>query len=204
MIERENMSKVGQTISNLRQERGMDVDTLASILLLRPEHLVKIEAGELIPEEGTMNLISNIFGVRKMALEVGRISRIDHDLSPNNGLFDLENSIKALIDQTWRLLDELQDLRGMERYRAESFAFDLRYYVIRDNVTGELLANENGIVYEYSDVNQALATATRLEQGELIPEQLQYFDEFQTEDYTVTNELDNEVEPCQNTETMHI
>ncbi len=183
MITIDNMSKVGPAISQLREARNMDVDTLASILLIRPEHLIKIEAGELIPEDNTVTLLSNVFGIRKRALEMGNISSIDYSWTPESALQELENSMKVLYDQTHVMLEELQDLRMMDRYRAEPFFDEAVFYVIRDNDTGKLLTADTGEVYRFSGITQAMNTAYQLENGEIMPDQIKYFEEFQDDIY---------------------
>ena len=48
----------------------------------------------------------------------------------------------------------------------------------------------------------ALDTATQLENGELIPENIKYFNEFHDDLYA--DKTFGEVEECKNTGTMHI
>lgn len=203
MIKNEDMAKVGEAVRRLRYERQIQRPTLASILLLTDEQMGKIEAGEVIPKDSTMTLMSNVFGVRKGALECGEIVPFSHEWSAETTLWDLEKSIRQMRDKTHRLLEEVQNLRGMERYRTEPFMEEDVFYVIRDNESGEFLRSETGEVYKFSDMYVALDTAEQLENGEMIPENIRYFDEFRDELYTGPKD-NSEVEQCQNMETIHI
>ena len=118
----------------------MQRPTLASILLLTDEQMAKIEAGEMIPEDHTTTLIANVFGVKKNALERGVVAPMGPDWSAETTLWDLEKSIKQRRDKTHRLLEEVQNLRGLEQYRTEPFMEDDVFYVIRDCETGDFCA----------------------------------------------------------------
>ncbi len=219
MIRKEHMDRVGGAITGLRNEREMSLPTLASILLLEPKEMEEIENGIRMPEDHTVRLLANVFGVNKGMLERGQIIPVRYREKPEVMLDGLEKSIEDLNDKIAFLLEEVQTLRAYDEYRVELLMDEGAYYVIMDLDTGDYLRGDSGVMYEFHDMEQALTTAEQLESGTLKPEDLRYFDEFSDPVYQAKDSLleteeimehdreletKDEVSLCPNTETIHI
>lgn len=148
----------GKAIQKLREENSMERDVFASMALINPEELEKIESGEQKPDQDTLELIGNFFRVYPSELAQGRIVEMksrEDILAVMNGVADMLKKVKEDTGyfkgfiQKWELEEltqnlpasNLTELPEAERYQAleEDKTKADTEYVILDTETGELL-----------------------------------------------------------------
>ena len=165
----------GSLISRLRQNNNMTTQELANILLITPEKMMRVEAGEEILTDSELTLCANVLDASSAALRKG-------EYRPRTTAAELEESLgkfqelyKAAAKSEAAILDMLQELNPSERYRGryldEQTATRTAGFAIYDSLTADYVRDEKGEPLMYATAKEAFQAVKELE------EKLAYFDE---------------------------
>lgn len=90
--------KVGKAIKALREQNEISAADFAYSILKSPEELNLIENGRMIPDDDTLNLLSNMFGVSLLGLKQGEI----RELKSRSEIRDILKNIEQLLEEIRR------------------------------------------------------------------------------------------------------
>ena len=158
----------GSLISRLRQDNNMTTQELANILLITPEKMMRVEAGEEILTDSELTLCANVLDASSAALRKG-------EYRPRTTAAELEESLgkfqelyKAAAKSEAAILDMLQELNPSERYRGryldEQTATRTAGFAIYDSLTADYVRDEKGEPLMYATAKEAFQAVKELEE----------------------------------------
>lgn len=158
----------GSLISRLRQDNNMTTQELANILLITPEKMMRVEAGEEILTDSELTLCANVLDASSAALRKG-------EYRPRTTAAELEESLgkfqelyKAAAKSEAAILDMLQELNPSERYRGvyldEQTATRTAGFAIYDNLAADYVRDEKGEPLMYATAKEAFQAVKELEE----------------------------------------
>lgn len=158
----------GSLISRLRQDNNMTTQELANILLITPEKMMRVEAGEEILTDSELALCANVLDASSAALRKG-------EYRPRTTAAELEESLgkfqelyKAAAKSEAAILDMLQELNPSERYRGryldEQTATRTAGFAIYDNLVADYVRDEKGEPLMYATAKEAFQAVKELEE----------------------------------------
>lgn len=98
MVEAQNIvaqGKTGNAIKKLREENKISIRDFAYSILKTPEELELIESGRIRPDNATLSLIGNMFGVSASALKEGELK----ELAARNDIHKILKNIEDLLTE---------------------------------------------------------------------------------------------------------
>lgn len=98
MVEAQNIvaqEKTGNAIKKLREENKISIRDFAYSILKTPEELELIESGRIRPDNATLSLIGNMFGVSASALKEGELK----ELATRNDIHKILKNIEDLLTE---------------------------------------------------------------------------------------------------------
>ena len=158
----------GSLISRLRQDNNMTTQELANILLITPEKMMRVEAGEEILTDSELTLCANVLDASSTALRKG-------EYRPRTTAAELEESLgkfqelyKAAAKSEAAILDMLQELNPSERYRGryldEQTATRTAGFAIYDELMADYVRDEKGEPLMYATAKEAFQAVKELEE----------------------------------------
>ena len=158
----------GSLISRLRQDNNMTTQELANILLITPEKMMRVEAGEEILTDSELTLCANVLDASSTALRKG-------EYRPRTTAAELEESLgkfqelyKAAAKSEAAILDMLQELNQSERYRGryldEQTATRTAGFAIYDSLAADYVRDEKGEPLMYATAKEAFQAVKELEE----------------------------------------
>ena len=172
----------GSLISRLRQDNNMTTQELANILLITPEKMMRVEAGEEILTDSELTLCANVLDASSAALRKGEYrprttaAELEESLGKFQELYKAaaksEASIydfkKAAEKPEPAILDMLQELNPSERYRGryldEQTATRTAGFAIYDSLTADYVRDEKGEPLMYATAKEAFQAVKELEE----------------------------------------
>ncbi len=158
----------GSLISRLRQDNNMTTQEFANILLITPEKMMRVEAGEEILTDSELTLCANVLDASSAALRKG-------EYRPRTTAAELEESLgkfqelyKVAAKSEAAILDMLQELNPSERYRGryldEQTATRTAGFAIYDNLAADYVRDEKGEPLMYATAKEAFQAVKELEE----------------------------------------
>ena len=134
----------GSAIASLRAKQGVSEKTLADILLIPPEKLLKVEGGEGKLSEMEIRLAAEVFNADPDALKNGVISPPKYHWDMDSKIMKLQGIILTLHDRTKEILNEIRASfpqvkipQSLENRSLKDMPFD---------VSGDYLTNSIGVI----------------------------------------------------------
>ena len=155
-------------ILQIAEENNMTTQELANILLITPEKMMRVEAGEEILTDSELALCANVLDASSAALRKG-------EYRPRTTAAELEESLgkfqelyKAAAKSEAAILDMLQELNPSERYRGryldEQTATRTAGFAIYDNLVADYVRDEKGEPLMYATAKEAFQAVKELEE----------------------------------------
>lgn len=149
----DEISKMGESILKLRQERGLTAEEFAPTILLTPEELQKLETGEEKVDAVTFTLIKNLYNVDPQLFRKGIVQEVEYRKNMMEIMEEIKQDLSVIKEDSNYMksvikkynLDELQYL--VKQNSELSF-------VIYDSASEEYIVDENGRVQSW-DVEAA-------------------------------------------------
>lgn len=168
-----NTKLTGEIMEQLRIEKGLGLDEMASVLLLDKAALEKIEKGLIVPTEDTWKMVGDFFRISVKELKRGKIA----DITPNNISADLEEIRTAMRDikedtvyfydviASWDLKkSSINEKFYIEKNQQE----DEFMYVVVDTQSDTCLKDTEGQVITWDNKESAEQYAAMLEEQETL------------------------------------
>lgn len=177
-------NRYGPVIASLRKEQEVSVETLANILLISPEKLLKVESGEGELSSAEIHLAAEVLYVDPEALERGMIRSPKYYDDMESKIRELHGMILALNARTKEIINEIkvsfpqaQIPPELERELLQERNLSEKRYRQPD-ISDEIVSAEDGAIGDGTHENR------------------------EQEEMPVITEMEDEL--CQNTQMMHI
>ena len=151
----------GSAIASLRAKQGISEKTLADILLIQPEKLLKVEGGEGKLSEMEIRLAAEVFGVDSDELEKGVVSPPKYHRDMDSKIRELQGIILILHDRTKEILNEIKASfpqvripRSLENRSLKDMPFD---------VSGDYLTNSIGVIADSTAKEDEISVMEEIE-----------------------------------------
>ena len=142
----------GSAIASLRAKQGISEKTLADILLIQPEKLLKVEGGEGKLSEMEIRLAAEVFGVD---------SAPKYHRDMDSKIRELQGIILILHDRTKEILNEIKASfpqvripRSLENRSLKDMPFD---------VSGDYLTNSIGVIADSTAKEDEISVMEEIE-----------------------------------------
>lgn len=157
----------GKLIKQLREENNMSLVGLANILLVSPEKMMEVEAGEQVLTDSELTLCANVLDASSTALKKGEYRPRITAAELEENLSKFQELYKAAAKSEASILDMLQGLNPSERYRAryidEQTATRIAGFAIYDNLVADYVRDEKGEPLMYATAKEAFQAVKELE-----------------------------------------
>ena len=162
------MNLYGELIRKLRQDNNITQEELANILLITPEKMTQVEAGQELLTDSELTLCANVLDASSAALKKGEYRPRTVSAELEESLQKFQDFYKAAAKSEAAILDMLQEINQSERYRGryldEQTATRTAGFAIYDELMADYVRDEKGEPLMYATAKEAFQAVKELEE----------------------------------------
>lgn len=157
------MNKYGNIITSLRQEKGINREALANILLMPQAKYEAVERGSEALTETQLNFCANMFNVSADALKEGSIKPRATQQELLGGLSRFAQLYRSAVESQSYMLGIINDLIKNERFEVRIHEEEIYGFGIYDMENGDFVKDKDVKVLHFDTAQEALEAAGQLE-----------------------------------------
>lgn len=162
------MNLYGELIRKLRQDNNITQEELANILLITPEKMAQVEAGQELLTDSELTLCANVLDASSAALKKGEYRPRTVSAELEESLQKFQDFYKAAAKSEAAILDMLQEINPSERYRGryldEQTTTRTAGFAIYDELMADYVRDEKGEPLMYATAKEAFQAVKELEE----------------------------------------